>query len=294
MILAFGATQNRASEVKDGEVGAPFPVKNVVVSTTSFQSKDPHAVVSSNVSFLNHLFKEHFKEGEVSRDALRSYYVDYYVAQILNGGFSQFVYNSRWNAHVIQLVREGLQAMSATEHLKLFEESAKVLDKLSEADLKKYLERDYFGENPQRDALNDPSDKFMALMKTEDLYALNGKWLRSLPHLTILSIEDMQAEIDRRAAAMPNREARVAEALASEPRFQKIIRALCARSGQKLSDITAGNPSHVYQGQRVLAWHFITDKGHHYMVETGGKALMFNDESDKPIADVDAPAPVSK
>jgi hypothetical protein len=69
---------------------------------------------------------------------------------------------------------------------------------------------------------------------------------------------------------------------------------LCAKSGQRLSDVTAGDPSHVYQGKLLPAWHFITDKGHHYMLETGGNALMFNDESEMPIAEIDALVPAEK
>ena len=40
--------------------------------------------------------------------------------------------------------------------------------------------------------------------------------------------------------------------------------------------MTAGNPNHQHNGERVVAWHFLTDKGHHYMVDADGKAVMFN------------------
>jgi hypothetical protein len=38
-----------------------------------------------------------------------------------------------------------------------------------------------------------------------------------------------------------------------------------------------------------VAWHFITDRGHHYMVEAGGKAIMFEGAARSQVAEVDAP-----
>ena len=294
MLLGVVALLSRGPLSKADDALPMVPAQNVVVSTTSFASKDLHAVVYSNCTFLFHLSKEFFNEDEMSQDALRSYYVDDYVAQVCNGGFSQFVYNSHWDPKKIQYLREGLRAMKATEHLSLFEESAKILDELGADKLKKYLEGEYFGENPERDFLNDPSEKFYALMKHENLNELNGKWLRSLPNLSVLSIKQMQAEIDRRVKAMPNREARVAEALAKEPRYMKLIRALCAKAGQKLSEVTAGDPTQEYQGAQHLAWHFLTNRGHYYMLDVNGKALMFDGDTDKKIAEIDAPDSASR
>lgn len=94
-----------------------IPPEAVVVSDTSFRSNDAFEIVESNVSFLNALFSEYLTLGEVSADALRSYNVDYYLAQVNNGGFSQFVYNSRWDPQLIASVRGGMQAMKASRHL---------------------------------------------------------------------------------------------------------------------------------------------------------------------------------
>src|SRR5579872_3800744 len=96
---------------------SPISRDAVVVSDASFRSDDPSEIVESNCSFLNALFEEYLTADEVSADALRSYYVDYYLAEVNNGGFSQFVYNSRWSPQVLAFVREGLRAMKAKRHL---------------------------------------------------------------------------------------------------------------------------------------------------------------------------------
>ncbi len=67
----------------------------------------------------------------------------------------------------------------------------------------------------------------------------------------------------------------------------KIIRALCREAGQNLSRVTAGDPTHKHNGSSVLAWHFITDKGHHYMIDIDGKAMMFNGDSHTKLVALD-------
>ena len=85
-------------------------------------------------------------------------------------------------------------------------------------------------------------------------------------------------------------EATLPEARANEPRYIKLIRALCERAGHTLERVTAGDPAHEHDGTRTLAWHFITDHGHHYMVETGGRAIMFRgfSKTDR-VCEVDVP-----
>ena len=262
--------------------------QSVVVSKSSLESDDPYDVVYSNITFLNALQSEHFAPTELSADAMRSYYVDYYLAQVNNGGFSQFVYNSGWAEDTIRCVREGLLAMGATQHYELFNQSASILDRLGPDGLERFFESEYFGDNEERDILNEFDDKFYDLSEREDLIKLNADWLKGLPNLVVMTIDEMKEEVERRAAGLPDREARAAEAIANEPRFMKLMRALCAKAGHEFSHATAGDPTHEYDGQQTLAWHFITDKGHHYMVDADGKAMMFDGDSNEQIVTIDA------
>ena len=143
--------------------------QSVVVSKSSLESDDPYDVVYSNITFLNALQSEHFAPTELSADAMRSYYVDYYLAQVNNGGFSQFVYNSGWEQETIRCVREGLLAMGANQHYELFNQSATILDRLGPDGLEKFFESEYFGENEERDILNEFDDKFYDLLNAKTL-----------------------------------------------------------------------------------------------------------------------------
>jgi hypothetical protein len=201
---------------------SPMPTltvdQSVVVSKKSVESDDPYDIVYSNITFLNALLEERFTHEELSQNALRSYYVDYYLAQVNNGGFSQFVYNSGWEPATIRFVREGLKSMGAAKHLELFNESASILDRIGPDGMEKFFESEYFGENKERDILNAFDDKFYDLSEQEDLIKLNSEWLRNLPELVVKTTEEMKAEVERRAAALPDREERAARALANEPR----------------------------------------------------------------------------
>ena len=65
----------------------------IYVSQQSFDDEDEYEIVSSNIDLLNALLNEYLNEDEIHPASLQSYYVDYYHAQVHNGGFSQFVYN---------------------------------------------------------------------------------------------------------------------------------------------------------------------------------------------------------
>lgn len=261
---------------------------SVVVSARTFASADPYDVVLSNISFVNVLFEDELlREDEVARDAMRSYYADYYLAQVENGGFSQFVWNSRWSENVVTLVREGLDAMGAVRHRALFEEAAELVVALGDDGLAAFLEDEYFGDdNDPRDKLDGLSDRFYELTETEDLGQLNGTWLKSLPHLEVMPVEQMEERAREIGAAVPDRAERLRRARDAEPDYQKTIRALCALAGHTLDRVTAGDPNHEFEGELVLAWHFLTDEGHHFMIETADRAIMFAPDASEPIAEI--------
>lgn len=263
--------------------------QSVVVSKESLESDDPYDVILSNISFVNALLGEYFTHEELARDALRSYYVDYYLAQVENGGFSQFVYNSGWEEFVIECVEEGLEAMGAVKHRKLFRQCASILDDIGPEGMARFYKSEYFGENEERDVLSEFDDTFFELLEEEDLVLLNSAWLRSLPNLVVMSREEMAAEVERRAAALTDREERAAAALANEPRFMKLIRALCEAAGHELDRVTAGDPSFEYEGEQTTAWHFLTDAGHFHMAEFNGKALMFRGHTDEIVCEIEVP-----
>lgn len=257
----------------------------VVLSTESLESADIRATIVLNIDFVNALFKELLTPEEVSHDALLSYYVDYYLAQVNNGGFAQFVYNTGWKQSVVALVKEGLSTIGATKHAELFEKCDWLVAKQA-SKLSRFLASAFFGKNTDRDRFNAINEQFSSLEKTESLERLNAAWLKSRPGLCTVPASGLQAEIEKRASRISDRDSRLAKARAAEPIYVKRIRALCEAAGHTLQKVTAGDPTNEYNGRRILAWHFITDKGHHFMVEADGRAMMFQGKTKEQVAEL--------
>lgn len=188
------------------------PALPLLVSKKSFEAKTTRPIVESNISVVNAMFSAMFEPEEISRDALRSYYVDYYDAQVKNGGMAQFVFNSRASALVLELVREGLVAMGAKAHLALFDKLLGRIVKLGKKKLETFFDSQFFGKNVTRDVLNEDNDTFFALSEKDDLSERNGRWLRKLPHVVPMTTTKLEKEIASRAMSFPDIEARIAAA----------------------------------------------------------------------------------
>lgn len=269
--------------------------ESIFVLESAANDEKPSAIVGSNVQFVNLLLEQHLRIDEIPIDAVRSYYVDYYMAQVENGGFSQFVYNSKWNPQIIERITEGLRIIGAARHLEVFREGGRIIEKLGASGLEEYLSGEYFDENPERDALNQLEERFAEAAEHEDLLSLNAGWLRDHHSLALLPNEEaLRQEAIRRGRELPDLESRIAKARANAPRYEKLIRALCEHAGQELRRITAGDPTRMHRGNRVLAWHFITDKGHHHMLDYEERATMFRGHSTTDvICEIDAPSSIS-
>ncbi len=261
---------------------------SILVSKQSVSSDDGYDIIDSNIESVNELVDRLVEYDEITPEALKSYYVDYYLAQVLNGGFSQFIHNIGCDGQIIEFVQEGLVDMQAKEHAALFEKSLGIIERLSEEELDRFLDSEFFGENAERDALNEFNDEFYALNQRDDLIEYNSRWLKQHPKLKALDEGELEDVIDAIVAKIPDLEEREAAALDNQPRYAQVIELLCDASGRELDRITAGDPSHEHEGKTRVAWHFLTDDGQHfYMVDLGDKALMFDGESNKLIVEID-------
>lgn len=97
-------------------------VDHIVVSRESIKSNDAYAVIKSNISVVNYLLEEGAEPGELSPDALGSYYVDYYLAEVTNGGIAQFMFNCCGEHRILDHITRALPLLGATGHAGLFSE----------------------------------------------------------------------------------------------------------------------------------------------------------------------------
>ncbi|ABK05172.1 hypothetical protein Arth_3797 [Arthrobacter sp. FB24] len=285
--------------------GQPASKHPVVLAPESAEAANED-VVDSNVTVVNAMYAELLDAPEIAPNALRSYYVDFYLTQALAGGFAQYVFTVPEREEIDAYVREGLEGMGATAHLALFNRTAAAFDALSEDDADAYLDGDADGDSegfggadngggtasPEAvRELERLDDEFESLLESEDILALNAAWLRGQEGLLLLDGEQLELHIAERVARIPNlaeRQAEAAEeALENAPEFELIIRELCDVAGQELQKITMGDPNYEHNGETVLAWHFTTDQGDFIMVEDDEEAYMISPSTKEIIAAVE-------
>jgi hypothetical protein len=265
----------------------------VVLTTDTIEASDEE-VVDANVSVVDAMHRELLESPEISPVALRSYYVDFYLTQSLEGGFAQYVFTSVDRAESDTLIREGMAAMGATAHLGLFNRTAEAFDALSEEDAERYLDGglDEDGEAPDGVRRMEELDgDFEELLESENITALNAAWLRGQEELLVLDEAELAAHIGRLVALIPDlaeRQAKAdAAALEDAPDFEIIIRELCGISGYALERITMGDPNYLHDGAKTLAWHFSTDHGDFLMIEEDDEAFMIDPQTREIVAVVE-------
>ena len=164
----------------------------IIISETAANSENPQDIVNSNISVINLMREEKIDDDLIHQDALMSYYLDYYTSQYTEGNFSQFVYNSKWNIELNELIEEALQLIGAEKHLVLFQQQCKKVKLLSSVKRDKFFKGKLEGVNPTRDLLNN--DTFFEI--EENLVQLNAEFLKTHPDLEILSVDDMFATLE--------------------------------------------------------------------------------------------------
>jgi hypothetical protein len=115
-----------------------------------------------------------------------------------------------------------------------------------------------------------------------------------LPNLRIVAREALPGEISRLAALITDREDRRVAALAAEPPFMKLIRALCVKAGHTFKEVTVGLPMPrerrvwgLFTRQySVFKWLFTTDRGLYYMFDEAGTATMYEAKTNQLVVEL--------
>ncbi|WP_320820926.1 hypothetical protein [Thalassolituus sp.] len=168
----------------------------IVVLDEDFRSNTLWKITASNIDVVNSMMHYRVPIKNISKYALYSYYVDYYLAQASNGGFSQFVYNTRWNLNIVNCVRLGLTEMQASANLDVFERGAALFEKMDYRDVDRFFYGKYYDEdNVVREILDSINDGFYNLKNSESLLEINAHWLRNHKNLRVLNSEDIKTYI---------------------------------------------------------------------------------------------------
>jgi len=220
-------------------------IKHIVVTTDSFHSQNIHNIISSNIQYITKLFQHNLQEDNISQEALKSYYVDYYLSHILHGGFSDFIENFKNKDKALYFIRTGLEALKAEKHLMLF--------------------NTIFTSNEKYETLNI---QFKEIEKNENLAELNHQWLITHPELLIINKDEIDNNINKYLTSQ-----------VKEKRHIKIIKQLCNIINEDFIAVTAGDSRNIYN----RSWHFKTVQGFYYIIEKENIVTLYNSFTKKEI-----------
>jgi len=148
---------------------------------------------------------------EIPVEAMWLYHSDYYLAQVNNGGHSQFIYNSNLSEIVLSDISKGLDLIGATKMKSCFEEMRQWISR-NPLDAAR---QDGFG---NRESFLDELDRqFYKLQKTDDgFYAKSQTWLKSSNLVKVVPRDKLRKAFDDIANSNPD--------YAKRKRFQNINR----------------------------------------------------------------------
>lgn len=225
-----------------------MPMNDIVISLDSFHSQNKHDIVSSNNQYITKLFQNHIEEDKISEDALKSYYVDYYLSHILHGGFSKFIEDFSKKEKILYYIQAGLEELKSKKHLELFQ--------------KVFFDNNNFLQD------NTLDDEFKVIQESENLLHINHQWLITHPHLIIMNHDYIDKKIQEHIQKYKD-----------DKRHIKIIKQLCSIINEEFIAVTAGDINNIYN----RSWHFKTTKNRYYLIEEDNIVTMYNSFTKKEI-----------
>jgi len=220
--------------------------KKIIVSQTTLNALDPNELIDSNIHYITKLFQKNVPESEICEEALKSYYVDYYLSHITRGGFSNFIKHIETRPETLYYIKEGLKSIQAKNHLELLIHAIQInYETLQSFALFKTL--------------------FSEFQEEENLLELNYQWLKVHPLLVFVEEDQFKTILKRHILS-----------ISKEERHIKIIQELCNIADQTFIRVTAGDNNNLYNDG---SWYFKTDKGYYYMVENNQLVTMYNSKT---------------
>jgi hypothetical protein len=224
------------------------------------------AVTKAVVDYVNDIQRAGvYPRHEMPPVAMQAYHADYYLAQVNNGGHSQFIRNTGI-AMLPTTAGDALAALHAmgagAQHQILIEMLAWVKANLEEAAKQN-------GFSAGADVLKALDDRFQAAEREKPVAPRAARWIASWPGLRAVGREQYQAEINRLAQLNPHLARRRVWQSVQQLRFQmtdqlQITIAAACGAVKPAPEVKLGVRSGVnveIEGQKCVAFGVGTDKG---------------------------------
>jgi hypothetical protein len=292
----------------DGPSSSPEELMQMGVDQSAAESMFIQSKVDQVTQFAYDLSLRHIRDDEMPENVINVSRVNYLIGQILNGGFLQFVHNSKWDKNFVAGVRNGLTAIGAAEHLAVFDGAAQMIDEAYERDDGKLdaarfraafdeLEREHLSDTKLSQRLDmDVDDSWTWAQRWEIAQVMNAVYIGTWDNVRRLPRADYEQALDRIAADVPDLEKRREEYEAARPWEKRTIDRFVAQIGLDYVWYTAFS-AREYNGKRVWCWNFVVGRtigeGHHHAIFVNGEAIIFKGDTDEVAARIPAPESAS-
>lgn len=197
----FGRKRKAAGNVQPYNVG-------FIIVPESLVKGDAYDLMHAVITFVNKTIQESgFAREEIPAEALIAYHVDYYLAQVNNGGHSQFGANSGCNEATMEDIRAGLSLIGETGAAAIFGD----FERLRRDDPARFEAAiaggGFGGVDPY---MADLDDRFFD-GPTKSIPAANNAWIRALPCLKPVPDAEYPAAMREAIDGNRNASARIAE-----------------------------------------------------------------------------------
>lgn len=254
------------SSTSDNNTSDPdntFEVQEVLVRQSVMSSDEPYDLIAEVIGFVNFCNAQGaILLEELPRNALRSYYTDYYHLQVNNGGHGQFAGNSNWSEATNDCIREGLEAFGSEDIRGIFDEFSNIME--SDPDRAQFI-LDGCGFGEILPEVKELDSRFFALETHKTLVPAHNAWLRTLPELRTVEDEDYEKELQALIVTNPhvlerNRE-RQSFAIKTNTQNLELTAAkmLCRKAGLSTQlKVRFGRPGRTApDGRKGMAWSFL-------------------------------------
>jgi len=257
----------------------------IYIAHSQYENLDKCQRIQAIIDYVNQLVNGLYEYEEINSQAIESYFVDYYLAQVKNGGHRQFFSNSGFNPSINQMVLNGLSNMGAYLHEENFSNGLNILNSIPEDSREEVLYTLY--EESIDPSFQSVLSSFDAIdtqfYLNESLSDLNHDYISRFEDLEIVPDNVFSEKIKILLDDVPNYENRQQIQrqleIENEPFYSKVATALCEHYKHELISINAldhgqglVSDNEVIKNEKMGNYYcyFTTSKGLHYYIYNDG------------------------
>lgn len=91
-------------------------INEIILIKQDYDRPDPYSKIDSVTTLVEALHGGLYEFSEMRREAVQTYWIEYYLGRISNGGPARFGFNSSWDPEIVEAVGGGLKAIGAKRH----------------------------------------------------------------------------------------------------------------------------------------------------------------------------------